>query len=149
MLLLTGLLTSVACAPPPYDTSAPSPGISITWPPAETEAMGCTVVTADVLNFEVIDPAETDGKPHEGQGHYHVVRKVTPPGYTMCTAPFCIADFSDITTDQQSELQAVLVGNDHQPLEDADGQPIQSTILFSFKAGECALSGGGDSGATW
>lgn len=152
-MFIFAVMWLVGCAPPPYEAPATDPSITITWPPAESTAAGCAIVTVEIANFDVIDPALANGELVEGQGHYHVI---TPSGYDACYAPYCVADFTTMATDQQGELRALLVQNDHQAVLSPTGDPYQASILFNFEASaECGWSsehydtgdtGGHDSG---
>lgn len=135
MMLMSVILSLLAgCAPPPIDTN---PAIEITWPPPEASEMGCSIVTVDIRNFEVVDVATTSGLV-AGQGHWHVF---TPDKYTTCFAPYCIADFSaEVTTDVAGELTVGLVDNEHHDILDDEGRPITSSVLFNYVAGDCALT---------
>jgi|GEM_PF-3025480 len=148
-MLTYALLLLWGCAPPPYDAPSTDPAITITWPPAESTAAGCTIVTVDIENFDVIDPAMANGELVEGQGHYHVL---TPVGYAACFAPYCVADFTTLAADQQGELRVFLVQNDHQAVLGPNGDPYEASILFNYEASpECGFGSNsyaqGDGGA--
>ncbi len=146
MLLLAAYALLFGCAPPPYDADVAStePSISITWPLPETSAEGCVIVTVDIQNFTVVNPGDANGELQDGEGHYHVV---TPGGYDACSAPYCVSDFTTLTADQSGELRVLLVDNNHQTVQDAGGQPYESSILFNFVANPiCGLTD--DAGAT-
>jgi hypothetical protein len=151
MLTFAVALALVGCAPPPYDTAqaGTEPSITITWPPPESSATGCVIVTVDVENFALNDPALAAGELVEGHGHYHMI---TPSGYDPCFAPYCLADFTGMKNDQQGELRALLVDNTHQAVLDPDGDPYEASILFNFVAdpvcagGEATPTDAGDTG---
>ncbi len=136
-----------ACAPPPLDTGGPvdaTPSIRITWPSAESEVVGCETVAVDVENFKLVDSgtASLEGVLPTNEGHYHVYH---PGGYEACFKPFCPVDFSEVLSTTEPYLVAVLAQHDHTELTDDDGDRIEFTLPFTFKAGSCA-TGDGDTG---
>lgn len=144
MPLLAAFLAIVGCAPPPYtaDVASTEPSITITWPPPETSAAGCAIVTVDVKNFNLMDPGQMNGEVHDGEGHYHII---TPAGYDACYAPYCISDFTAMASDQSGELRALIVDNNHQAVLDAGGEPYEASILFNFEASPtCTWSASGE-----
>lgn len=135
----------LACAPPPLpavDTGTSEPSIRITWPPPETPIQGCEIVTVDVENYTLVEFPGTEVR--EGEGHYHIYH---PGGYSACHKPYCLVDFSDVPSTTEPFLTAVLADTAHNELVDADGDRVEHTIPFEFVPGDCALTGGGDSGA--
>ena len=144
-MLLTLLL---ACSPPPLDTGGPvdtTPAIRISWPPPESEVIGCETIAVDVENFKLVDfsSASLEGELPTSEGHYHVYH---PGGYDSCFKPFCPVDFSEVLATTEPYFVAVLVQHDHTELRDDDGDRIEFTLPFTFTAGDCATSGGGDGG---
>jgi hypothetical protein len=139
MVMFSVALLLGGCAPPPYtpDVVDTRPRITITWPLPESTAAGCVIATVDVENFTLVAPG---GSMDPGVGHYHLL---TPAGYDTCYAPYCIADFTSMQTDQQGELRALLVDSQHQAVLDENGDPYESSILFNYEASpDCAMSGG-------
>lgn len=133
------LATLTACSPPPYtspDTGSLDPGILVTWPLPETEAIGCTVVTVEVKNFTLVDfTTHTTDVP--GEGHYHVV---TPLGYTAVWTPYALISFETIE-DTLDNLSVEMVNNLHEPIMDPDGDGYEYRVPLHFMPGECAEFG--------
>lgn len=149
MLVLLSLLA--ACAPPPYtppDTDAADdgqPSIAFTWPEPETSWTGCVVATVEIKNFELVTPV-MDLPVVAGQGHWHVLHPNGPNGYDVCDKPYCVAFFEALKGGPVNDfLKATLVGNDHQPIYDTNGDPFEATMPLTFNGGECAEALGGTS----
>lgn len=138
MLLFSVL---VACAPPPYEPVAADDEVSvaITSPAPEEAAYGCVIVTVEVQNFRLVDYEDPDHQePVEGEGHYHVLHA---GGIARGVDPWVLVDFSaDVTSTEAGELKVVLVGNDHQGVLDDRGNPVESSILFTYEPGTCTFT---------
>lgn len=137
----------VACSPPPYDAS---PQVTILWPPPEAVVEQCVTVVAEITNFNLVDYG-ANPEPVAGEGHFHVEY---PNSYALCLKPYCLVDLSDAVTDTP-ELTVALVGNDHQPVNNAAGEPIRQSVIVNRTDAPCSEgtplgydSGGWDSGAT-
>lgn len=159
--MLSLLWMLAACAPPPY-TPADSgpvddglPSIAFTWPLPETSWTGCVVATVDIKNFDLITPVP-DMPVVPGQGHWHVLHPDGPSGYDLCDKPYCVAHFEEMEGGPVNAfLTAALAGNDHQPIYDGNGDPIEVTMPLTFNAGACEEglgseaydTGAGDTGA--
>jgi hypothetical protein len=133
------IISLLGCAPPPIDTA---PSITITWPPAEAEVVGCEMVTVEVENFKLVEFPSDDGNA-EGEGHYHIYH---PNGYSACYKPYCLVDLSNLESTSDPYFTAVLANTDHSEVTDADGNRIEFTIPIVFTPGECAITEGSDSG---
>lgn len=136
-----GLLAG--CAPPPYSPpadSAPStePSVTVTWPLPESTVVGCTVVTVEVKNLELVDfTTHTEDVP--GEGHYHVT---TPLGYTAVYTPYALISWLGQIPESDDILNVQLVNNVHEPLYDADGDPYEFNVpLHYVPSSECAEFG--------
>lgn len=150
-LALVLVALSPGCAPPPYEpaedeTAAPSAedsaaepvedtaaGIDIVWPAPEAPVTGCAMLVVELKNVLLTDPI-VSLDPVEGQGHYHLLYE--GGRYTPCSTPYCL-----ITLDQAgySYVEAHLVGNDHVPFLDEEGEPIVAGVPLNVTLGECTL----------
>lgn len=148
------LLSTSACAPPPYDTGATAstePSIAFSWPEAEGEYTGCVVATVNIANFRLVDFA-THADPVDGEGHWHLEHPAGPSTYDVCTRPYCVAHFEALEGGPVADfLVAALATNDHQAVLDADGNRIETRLPATFTGGTCdeALGGGDDTGGSW
>lgn len=90
------------------------------------------MVVAELHNFELVDATDTPPN-EEGQGHFHVEYEGS---YALCYKPYCLVDLSTVTSATPT-LTAVLVGNDHQPVLDENGDRYQDTVPLNLSQGEC------------
>ena len=131
----------LACAPPPLPAEEPAlPSIKITWPPPESEVVGCETVAVQVENFKLVEFPSADPNV-EGEGHYHIFH---PNGYTACYKPYCYVDLSGLASTTEPWFTAVLAYTDHTDVLDADGNRIEDQVPITFTPGDCTT--GGDSG---
>jgi hypothetical protein len=143
------LLLPSACTPPPYlgdtgaavDDSGPAdttPRITITWPAPESEVVACTLVLVEFQNFTIhpFDPLVGDPPDADGEGHWHAYWSGT---YLGSYAPYLLVDMSDLEPGGYV-ITAELEGNEHDPVLDDNGDPIQDTVAVNLVAGDCQAS---------
>jgi hypothetical protein len=119
----------LACAPPAIDTS---PSVEVIWPPDEMAVVSCAMVVVTLKNFTLVDATDSPAAV-DGEGHFHVEY---PGSYTFCYTPYCLVDLSTVTSTAPT-LTAYLVGNDHQPITDADGNRIEDSVPITLSQGMC------------
>ena len=122
------LILAVGCVPPPpvgggLDTGVDSePALQIVFPPPDTLEIALnnncdfqTVVAIDVDNFELINPAETEGD-KDGQGHWHLQMTVPDRGYTVVFDQSGTMLEEDIPVGELVTIRAALQSNTHEEL---------------------------------
>lgn len=142
------LAAATACAPPPYkppgggadDSGADAaddgrPRFEVLWPPQERTLTGCAMFVIDVDNLDLIEPAmEPPPVNVDGEGHWHVS---SASSYTPCGKPYCLVSFEGIP-DGPEPFAVSLMNNDHSPILDEDGDPLEQVVLIDVVGGECS-----------
>ena len=152
--VLAGVALLTGCAPPPWpdeaetpdsaDTAAAdtTPRIDIVYPAPEEDIVACSMVVIEMTNFEIQTYVGfgDEGPPDEdGKGHWHVYWGST---YTGCYTPYCLADFTGME-DGGYVITAELEQNQHEPVLDDAGDPIQDTVAVNLTSGTCEASTAG------
>jgi hypothetical protein len=108
------------------------PHIIITAPDEGTTQGQCFTMDVEVYNFTLVNPVE-EPDVVEGHGHWHAVFGAL---YFDCESARCdIVRTSDEVTEE--EVVAQLVGNDHNVVNDDDGNPVNDARTWSFSGEPC------------
>jgi len=108
------------------------PHVFIVSPAAGATVSGCFEVEVEVYNFTLVSPVESPDVA-AGEGHWHAV---FGPRFFDCEGATCAIALTDgVAAD--TTVTALLVGSDHNAVENSAGDEVEDERTFAYDGEPC------------
>ncbi|MDP2310720.1 MAG: hypothetical protein Q8P18_32180 [Pseudomonadota bacterium] len=112
------------------------PHVFVASPAVGASVGGCFVLEVEVYNFAFASPVD-EPEPAAGRGHFHAV---FGPRFFDCEGLTCDIALTEATAAEVTVV-AQLVGNDHNAIDNADGDTVTDERTFAYTGEPCPVGG--------